>query len=331
MIRILIFILFNLLVIFPASANCDEGEKKIVFGVAANDVTSIQSLAAGQLKILVDRDLQGKVCLQVIFDKEKFADDQIINSLKTGAAVLALPRLSSVAKVVREYEIFGLPFAFSDFQSVSKFQASTEFSETQKKLINFGMQSFGYVHQGFDQLVQKKQVVNPEDAIGVRFDVTNGGVFVDFVSGVKGISKRRNNKTVAQSLTDGDFDIAPVTWTDLADAKLRQSSTSVVETNHAYRGYQVAVNSAWLSSLDESLRKDIEQTIRRGINQIAFEAVRRERAARNSLMRANKPVFGLSRDQWLRWRASMSRVWNSFEKAHGLELVAALQDANRLP
>ena len=331
MIRILTFVVFAVLMVVPAFANCDAGEKQLVLGLANNDAKSAQRLAADQLKLLLDRDLQGKACLQVVSDQEKFADAQVFDSLKKGAAVLALPKLSSLSNVVREYRIFALPFAFANFQSVTKFQASPEWLAVQPKLSSSGVQSLGFVHGGFDQLVQRKQVLNPENAIGIRFDTTSGGGFSDIVSGVKGISKRRNNKSIAQGLADGDFDIAPITWENLSDPKLREALNSVVETNHAYRGFQLVVSSAWIESLEAALRTEIFQTVQRGLNQIAFETVRRERSARNSLMRANKPVLALSRDQWLRWRSSVSRVWTQYSNAHGLALIVALQNANRLP
>ena len=331
MLRFFITFIFSISLFVPAFANCDANETQIVLGLGTEDAKATQRLAADQLKVLVDRDLQGKACLQVVIDTDRFSDEKIFDSLRKGAAVFGLPRLSAIAASVREYQIFNLPFAFTDFQAVSKFQASKQMTQIQKKLSVLDVEPLGFVHGGFDQLVQSKQVLNSNNALGVRFDITKGGAFSDLVSGVKGISKRRNSKTIAQSLVDGDFDVAPVTWTDLNDPKLREALKSVVETNHAYQGFQLVANTAWLSSLDAGLRKEIEQTVQRGVNQIAFETVRRERAARNSLMRANKPVFALSRSQWLQWRSSASRVWNRFTTINGLELVAALQNANRLP
>lgn len=315
----------------PAFANCDTNETRIVLGLGTEETKASQRLAADQLKVLLDRDLQGKACLQVMADRGRFSDEKIFDSLRQGVAVLGLPRLSTIAASVREYQMFNLPFAFTDFQAVSKFQTSPQVVQIQKKLSILNVVPLGFVHSGFDQMVQSKQVLDVSDALGIRFDITNGGTFSDLVSGVKGISKRRNSKTVAQSLVDGDFDIAPVTWTDLADPKLRDALKLVVETNHAYRGYQLVANDAWLSSLDAGFRKEIEQTVQRGINQITFETVRRERAARNSLMRANKPVLALSRSQWLQWRSSASRVWDRFTRTNGLDLMVVLQNANRLP
>ncbi len=331
MIRLFVLFIFSFAMLAPAFANCDENEKQIVLGLGTENRQSALQFASNQLKALIDRDLQGKACMQIVSDKNRFSDQNIFSSLKSGAAVFALPNLKTIAASVREYQIFDLPFAFTDYQAVARFQSSNAVTLMQKKLVVLDVEPLGFVHDGFDQMVQKKQILNVQNALGIRFDITNGGIFADLVSGVKGISKRRNNKSVAQSMVDGDFDVAPVTWNDLTDPKLREALSSVVETNHTYRGYQLVASAAWLGSLEAGLRKEIEQTVQRGITQIAFESVRRERIARNGLIRLNKPVFTLSRDQWQQWRSSASRLWDRFARENGLELVAALQDANRLP
>ena len=326
-----IFVFFSIAMVAPALANCDGNEKQITLGLGSDGQKFARRLAADQIKALLDRELQGKACLLVVADKEKFSDEKIFEALKSGAITMGMPRLKSVAERVREYQVFGLPFALIDFQAATRFQTSPAVVSMQKKLSVLNVRSLGIIHGGFDQLVSKKQVLKPQDALGVRFDVTSDGVFSDLVTAVKGLAKRRNNKTVAQSFVDDDFQTAPASWVDLENPKLREALSVVMQSNHAYRGYELVIAQAWIDGLDADLRKNIEQVMQRGVTQVGFEAVRRENASRNGLIRANKPVLALSRSQWDMWRSSVNRIWDRFAQAYGLELMAALQDANRAP
>ena len=107
-----------------AQANCDDGEVVIKFSHVTNTDKHPKGIAASLLEKRVNKEMNGKACMQVFPNSTLYDDNKVLEAMLNGDVHLAAPSLSKFEKFTKKFRIFDLPFVFADINAVDRFQNS---------------------------------------------------------------------------------------------------------------------------------------------------------------------------------------------------------------
>ncbi|HIB18307.1 MAG TPA: C4-dicarboxylate ABC transporter, partial [Alphaproteobacteria bacterium] len=91
-------------------AECETGEIKIKFSHVTNADKHPKGIAAALLESRVNKEMNGKACMEVFPNSTLFDDNKVLEAMLNGDIQLAAPSLSKFEKFTKKYRVFDLPF-----------------------------------------------------------------------------------------------------------------------------------------------------------------------------------------------------------------------------
>ncbi|MEE9314246.1 MAG: TRAP transporter substrate-binding protein DctP [Rhizobiaceae bacterium] len=323
--------LFSIFLVFAsivgAQAQCDSGEKIIRLGSFANSDHLPRDKGVALFQDAVNRELQGKACVEIILSETRFHGTIGISALQNGEVQMLTPSFATLGQFVSSYQVFDLPFAFQNLSAVTKFQAITGNDFITALSVN-GLQPLAFWHGNFKQISGKKPVYLPVDVAGLKFRTDDGASFGKQVSALSSTAQPIAENDLTIAVKSGKVDMQITNWARLEQDGTGNIFSGVSETNHGFVGYQMLASKIWWADLDTPLRKSLSEIIGRVSRQLNFETASRVRRSKQNLMRAGVVVRALTRHQRKAWRAQMQGVWSSYNNGSHKVFVDALAVAN---
>src|SRR5690606_14661365 len=137
-----------------------------------------KGIAASLLEARVNKEMDGKACMQVFPNSTLYDDDKALEALLNGDVQLAAPSLSKFEKFTKKFRIFDLPFLFDDVEAVDRFQNSESGDILKNSMTRRGLKGLEFWHNGMKQMSANKPLIHPEDAKGLKFRVQPSDVLV---------------------------------------------------------------------------------------------------------------------------------------------------------
>ena len=159
-----------------AFAKCDSGEIVIKFSHVTASKGHPKGEAATLLAERVNKQMNGKACMEVYPNSQLFNDNKVLEAMLLGDVQMAAPSLSKFEKYTKKFRIFDLPFLFNDLAAVERFQKSASGQKLLDSMKGKGLQGLGYWHNGMKQMSAKKPLVSPADAKGLKFRIQTSDV-----------------------------------------------------------------------------------------------------------------------------------------------------------
>ena len=122
-----------------AFAECEAGEIKIKFSHVTNADKHPKGIAAALLENRVNKEMNGKACMEVFPNSTLFDDNKVLEAMLNGDIQLAAPSLSKFEKFTKKYRIFDLPFIFEDINAVDRFQNSKTGEQLKNAMLRKGL------------------------------------------------------------------------------------------------------------------------------------------------------------------------------------------------
>jgi C4-dicarboxylate-binding protein DctP len=169
----------------------------------------------------------------------------------------------------------------------------------------------------------------PEDADGLKFRIMESDVLEEQILNMGGSPQKMALGEVYQALQTGVIDAQENTWSNIYSAKYYEVQPYIMETNHGYIGYLVAVNPDFWQSLPEDVRTGLEEVmdeVTQWGNQRAEEINLRDRA--EILASGDSEIISFTSDELAIWQESMRPVWEIFADGIGRENIAIAQSLN---
>ena len=143
--KIFVSVVLSTVFIFSEMAfgKCDPEEVKIKFSHVTNADRHPKGIAAGLLESRVNKEMNGKACMEVFPNSTLFDDNKVLEAMLNGDIQLAAPSLSKFEKFTKKYRVFDLPFIFNDINAVDRFQSSQTGEHLKNVMVRKGLQGFG--------------------------------------------------------------------------------------------------------------------------------------------------------------------------------------------
>ena len=293
------------------------------------DVTP-KGKAALKFKELVEKNMAGKVEVQVFPNSQLFGDGKELEALLLGDVQIIAPSLAKFGKYTKQLQIFDLPFLFDDIQAVDRFQASPEGQGMLNSMTKKGVTGLGYLHNGMKQMSANTKLSMPADAKGLKFRIQASDVLEAQFKAVGGNPQKISFAEVYQALQTGVVDGTENPWSNTYSKKFHEVQKFIMDSDHGVLDYMVITNTKWWTGLPPDIQKGLKAAMDESIaygNKVAFEEAQ---SFRDKVIADKKAeVVPMTKEQKNAWRAAMQPVWKKFEGEIGKNLIDAAQRANK--
>lgn len=311
-----------------ASANCDSGERVVKFSHVTGGTTHPKVVAANNFAERVNKEMDGKLCIEVFPNSTLFGDSKELEALLLGDVQLLAPSLSKFGSYTPKYGVFDLPFIFKDMDHAIRFTKTDEGKELLTAMDEYaGFVGLGYWMSGMKYFSANKPLMVPSDAEGLKFRVQTSDVAKQMISAMGASPQAMAFSEVYGALQTGVVDGQENTWSNIYTKKFYEVQDSITETNHQLLAYLFMTSSDFLSSLSDEDRAQF-MAIADEVTQEANESVKAKEAAnRENILKAGGTINTLTPEQRAEWVDTMKPVWKQFEGDIGKNLIDAAAGA----
>ncbi len=279
---------------------------------------------AQRFKELAEERFPGRVVVEVYPSSQLMNDDDSLEALAFGEIQMIAVSLSKFDRLTHAFQIFDLPFLFQDLATVEEFQASETGQDLLNVITDKGFQGLAFWHNGMKQFSGPEPMHLPEDARGLKFRIMESDVLQAQVQAIGGNPQKMALGEVYQALQTGAIDAQENTWSNIYSSKFYEVQPYVMETNHGYIGYLLAVNPGFWQGLPGDLRTGLEEVVAEATTWGNAQAEAINQQARGQVADSGRSeIVELSDEELTSWRVAMRPVWQQFEEDIGAERIEA--------
>lgn len=286
--------------------------------------------AADRFRDLVHERLGDRVEVEVYPSGQLMNDDDSIDALAFGEIQMIAVSLSKLDRLSKKYQIFDLPFMFSDIAAVERFQKSPSGEVLMDALADNGLTGLAYWHNGMKHFAGPLPMTTPAAANGLKFRIMESDVLQAQILQVGGNPQKMALGEVYQALQTGAVDAQESTWSNFYSSKFYEVQNYITRSNHGYVGYLVLVNTMFWSSIPDDVRAELLSIILETSDWANAQAVAINQEALDKIKASGKiEIVELTPEQVKQWQDAMLPVWAKFEKSIGSDIFEAAQHASR--
>jgi C4-dicarboxylate-binding protein DctP len=304
-------------------AACDAGEQVVKLSHVTGGTTHPKVVAANNFAERVNKDLNGKLCVEVYPNSTLFGDSKELEALLLGDVQMLAPSLSKFGSYTKSYGVFDLPFIFKDMDAAMAFTASKTGKDLLNAMEDVGFVGLGYWMSGMKYFSANKPLIVPTDANGLKFRVQNSDVAKAMIAAMGGSPQPMAFAEVYGALQTGVVDGQENTWSNIYTKKFFEVQDSTTQTSHQLLAYLFMTSKEFLDSLDADTRSKLIQ-IADEVTVAANNSVKdKEEANRKNILDAGGKINELTPAQRKQWVDAMKPVWKQFEDEIGADVIAA--------
>ena len=287
-----------------------------------------KGLTAQRFKEVAEERFPGRVVVEVYPSSQLMNDDDSLEALAFGEIQMIAVSLSKFDRLTKAFQIFDLPFLFPNLTAVERFQASPDGQDLLNVITDKGYQGLAFWHNGMKHFTGPRPMRTPEDAGGLKFRIMESDVLQAQVQAIGANPQKMALGEVYQALQTGAIDAQENTWSNIYSSKFYEVQPYVMETNHGYVGYLVAVNPAFWNALPADIRTGLEEIVADVTAWGNAQAAAINQDARGLVAASDRSeIVSLTAAEMESWREAMAPVWDQFEEDIGTERIAAAASA----
>jgi C4-dicarboxylate-binding protein DctP len=302
---------------------CDPGETKISFPHDAPAQGHPKGEAASFLAQMVNIELNGRLCMEVIADAPGYSDASAAAGLRDGSFQMAAPSMGTMADLSPRFLIFDLPFLFKDLDAVLAYQEDPMGQALLTETIDQGVRGLGYWADGMKELSGPREIRAPSDVAGLSVGIQPSLIEAHYVESLNGVPQPLDPRALQDALNSGVVVAQNSTFTTIASRGLHLNQAAVTVSNHGLVQYMLVVSEDFWQSLDERTRADLEflvMLVALERNRFAFEF---SEASKREIRSDGTPVLELTEDERYLWVRAMQPTWFAYGGEVGFDQIAA--------
>lgn len=306
------------------SPACDPGERVIKFSHVTGGTTHPKVVAANNFADRVNKEMNGKLCVEVFPNSTLFGDSKELEALLLGDVQLLAPSLSKFGSYTPKYGVFDLPFIFKDMDQAIRFTKTPEGKQLLTAMDEYaGFVGLGYWMSGMKYFSANKKLILPSDAKGLKFRVQTSDVAKQMISAMGASPQAMAFSEVYGALQTGVVDGQENTWSNIYTKKFYEVQDSITETNHQLLAYLFMTSSDFLNSLSPADRKQFVQIADEVTQEANLNVKAAELENRANILKAGGKINTLTPEQRQIWVDTMKPVWKQFQGDIGKDLIDA--------
>ena len=302
-------------------------EIKAKFGTSLPD-SHPQTLGARKFAELVDQKSKGRIKITVYSGAQLGSDQQMQAALRGGTQEFTAPSTATLANLVKEFGVFGLPFSFaSEKQAYAVFDGPFGQSIL-AKLTDKGLIGLAYWENGFRHFTNSKHpIVKAEDMAGIKVRTMQNNLYIDLFAGLGANAIPMPVNELFTALETKAVDAQENPYTVVQAQKFYDVQKYLSTTGHAYDAQVlIASKKFWdkLSDADKGLMKEASHEATEFQRQASRDLNAKARA---ELAKAGMQINDVSDAERQRMREKLQPVIAKHQTAVGEETAKAFFDA----
>lgn len=290
-----------------------------------------KGLAAQRFKQLVEQRAGGRIQVLVYPNAELYGDDDEMQALQLGAVDMLAPSLSKFGRIgFPEFELFDLPFLFSQVADVRRITQGPLGQRLLQRLSRQGLAGLGYFDNGFKQMSANRPLLAPADFAGLRMRVQASRVIAAQMRALGAhpvnLAFSETRRALETGVVDGTENPVSNFWTQ----RMHEVQTDLSLTEHGYLGYAVVANQRFWLSLSTDDRELVGQALNEALSYgNAIADSQNERALAALRQTGSTRIHVLSSVQRERLRRAVEPVHKALASRIGVPWMEAMRDALR--
>jgi C4-dicarboxylate-binding protein DctP len=285
--------------------------------------------AAEKFKELAEAATKGRVKIEVYANSTLYKDKEELEALQLGAVQMLAPSMAKFGPLgVKEFELFDLPYLFTDQQSLERVTNGPVGREMLKRLETKGLIGLSFWDNGFKIMSSNRSMHVPTDLKGLKLRIQASKVLDEQMRVLGANPQVMAFSEVYQALQTGVVDGVENVPSNLYTQKMHEVQKHMTVTNHGYIGYAVVVNKKFWEKLPADVRSQLDGAMRETTEYANKIAQQENEAALESIRKSGKTtVYMPTEAEKAEWRKVMLPVHKTMEERIGKDLIAAASKA----
>ena len=269
---------------------------------------------------------KGRVRVEVYANSTLYKDKEEMEALQLGAVQMLAPSLAKFGPLgVKEFEVFDLPFIFSNYDDLHKVTTGPVGKQLLTKLESKGIRGLAFWDNGFKSFSLNTPVKVPADLKGKKMRIQSSKVLEEQMRAVGSLPQVMAFSEVYQALQTGVVDGTENPISNLYTQKMYEVQKHLTITDHGYLGYAVIVNKKFWDGLPADIRKQLDEAMEqatRYANQIA--KVENDESLEKVKKSGKTAVYVPTKEERLAFKKAMVPVHKKMEGRIGKEVIESV-------
>ena len=284
--------------------------------------------AAEAFAARVNEEMAGLVRVDTFPNSTLYNDNDVLDAMILGDVEMAAPSLSKLEPYTKTFRVFDLPFVFENTAALDAFQASETGQEMLSSLEDFGLLGLGFWRNGMKQFSANRPLLDPSDAVGLRFRIQSSDVLAAMVEALGASGQKMAFAEVFGALQTRTVDGQENTWSNIYTKKFYTVQDGVTASNHGILDYIVVANAAFWNDLPADIRAQLETIFAEVTAEQNAKAQQINMNARDAIIAEGHEVRQLTAEQRAAWQATMQPVYDQFVGEIGQDVLDAAIASN---
>ena len=240
------------LVVCGAGGSTALADDPIVLKFAAEESLEHKFYPAAQeFAKQVEELTNGAVKIELYFAGQLGNASELMEAIQMDAIDITC-QASSVSKLVAEYEVFDLPFLFSDAESARKVLDSDVGRDLAELFHQKNLMLLDYWELGFRYVTCNKPIYTPDDFKGVKIRVPNNKMRIAAFETIGASASTTSLSDLYLALSQKQMDASELPLGTIKSYKYDEVQEYLVLTKHVFTpGYLIISEKAWNSIPEE--------------------------------------------------------------------------------
>ncbi|QRX84962.1 TRAP transporter substrate-binding protein [Glaciimonas sp. PAMC28666] len=283
--------------------------------------------AAQRFKELAEKATNGRVRIELYANSVLYKDKEELEALQLGAVQMLAPSLAKFGPLgMKEFEVFDLPYIFSNLQAVHRVTQGPIGEKLFNKLESKGILGLAYWDNGFKVMSANKPLRVPADFNMLKMRIQSSKVLDVQMRALGANPQTLAFSDVVQALKTGVVDGTENPPSNLYTQKMYEVQKNITVSNHGYLGYAVIVNKKFWESLPWDVRAALRQAMAEATKYGNVRAQAENAAALVAMQKTGKTaIHYLNAKENREWRSALLPVQTQMEGRIGKDLINAVK------
>ena len=287
-----------------------------------------QTIGARKFAELVDKKSSGRIKITVFSAAMLGSDQQMQSALRAGTQEFTVPSTATLANLVKEFGVIGLPFSFANEKQADAVLDGPFGQSLLARLPEKGLVGLAFWENGFRNFTNSKRpIVKAEDLAGLKVRTMQNNLYIDMFQGLGANAVPLPVNELYTALETKAVDAQENPFTVVQAQKFYDVQKYLSTTGHAYDALVLIVSKKFWDGLSAADRSIVQAA---STEATAFER-QTSRAlnakAREELVKAGMLVNDVSDAERQRMREKLQAVIVKHQAAVGEETAKAFFEA----
>ena len=282
-----------------------------------------KSISIEYFKRQVELKTNGKIRVDVYPNSTLYKDKEELEALQMGAVQMLAPTLSKFGSLgIKEFELFDLPYLFTNRNEISKITEGAVGKQLFSILETKGIKGLAFWDNGFKMMSANKPIRVPSDMKGMKIRIQGSKVLDEQMRMLGAIPQVMSFSEMAQALQSGVVDGAENPPLNFFSQKIYEVQKHLCVTNHGYLGFAVIANKRFWDRIPPDLRQVLESVLIEAGKMNDSLTVKESDAAMTAIRNSGKTlIYQPSDDEIKLWKTTLLPVHKKMADRTGIPLL----------